>query len=295
MFHNRHAVGHVAVAAAADAEGLVGGKVAGVQTELRHFQHAVRHVLHRIGDNVDFGVDLARLAADGLHIEEVAGDVGSAHHAQEDGILVHEFQDVFRFYAALGRVGHRNAELAAGAAAVEFNGVIGGGVLNGGGNSVRAPAGVLHDGAYHLEHALGRSQFGNQGAVAGFRTEDDFEDVLDALGLDLLQHQGSVVYALGAVGDLLKLCLGLDGGLQAKGTAGVFEELPFAAQIVLVHIEEPVLDFRLQCRVEEDFFLGDFHIPSFLSVDLEPVLCFHYMVHTPVCEIQIKNNDISIR
>ena len=104
--------------------------------------------------------------------------------------------------------------------------------------------------------------------MAGFRAEDHLKDVLNALGLDLLEHQGSVVHALGAVGDLFKLRLGFDGGLQAKGTAGVFEELPFAAQIVLVHIVESVLDFRLQRGVEEDFFLGDFHILSFLSVDL---------------------------
>ena len=116
--HPRHAVGHIAVAAAADAEHLVGREVDSVKAAGLNVENSVRSVLNGVGDDVYIGIDLAGFPCYRLDIEDIAGYIGGAHNAQKERVPVDLAEYLVDIDAAGFRVCHRHAELPAGEPAV---------------------------------------------------------------------------------------------------------------------------------------------------------------------------------
>ena len=213
-------------------------------------------MLHRIGDDVDVGVDLTGGADDALHVHDGTGDVGGVHDAQQAGVLVHHAADLLGVDAAGLGIGLSHAELLAGLFAVVLHGVEGGGMLQHGGDGVGTRA-VLQNGAHHLEHALGGGHLRQQRAAGG--AEHHVHHIIDTPQLDTLELLGAGVYAFRAIGEGLVLGLLLHRRLQAQGAAGVLKEQALAELGVGIHIAEALLDLRRQGGVKQQTMLIVFH------------------------------------
>ena len=210
-------------------------------------------MLHGIGKDINIRIDLARFPNDGLNIENIARDVGGAHHAQQQRVLIDLAEYLIEIDAAGLGVRHRHAEFPVGQTAVKLHRVISRWMLNGCYDCVGAPFFIAHNGAHDLEHHLRGRQLRHQ--CAGLCAEDHLHDIAHAVRFDLLEHHGGVVDTFGAVGDFFQPRFFLDSGLQAQRTAGIFKKLALSAEIILVHVVELVLDLLQKSIVEQNFLV----------------------------------------
>ena len=111
--------------AASDAEEFIWSKITYVHIPVFHIDHAVGRVLHGVADHVDIRIDLMHAAGDLLDVHNVAGDVGSSHHADQHGVFVNMLQDFLNLDAAGFGIGRNLTELPAGADAGVRNRVMG--------------------------------------------------------------------------------------------------------------------------------------------------------------------------
>ena len=111
-------------------------------------------------------------------------------------------------------------------------------MLQAGCHSVRSPFYIFKNDIHDLEHGLGSGELCHESAAFG--SEDNLQYLFRPLGYIVSQLQTSGIVSLRAVRELLAGCFRLNGGSQAKRSAGVLKE----EEISINTLEEGSYDFH---------------------------------------------------
>ena len=116
-------------------------------------------------------------------------------------------------------------------------------MLQAGCHSVRSPFYIFKNDIHDLEHGLGSGELCHESAAFG--SEDNLQYLFRSLGYIVSQLQTSGIVSLRAVRELLAGCFCLNGGSQAKRSAGVLEEKTWPVERVCIRVTELCLQVLL--------------------------------------------------